>query len=787
MVTTIVVAAIGTVMVVSTDLFKEESLTRVQETNKDLAESLADQSFNMLKQSVEKVTLIAQTLTQKTKSETADHIQIANNILRSNEELMSVGVYKPMPDGTFQEISFITKDEVLAEYELDLQTLKTKPMPYIVDAISKNKLETLFVKNLSPVFKKPLLSLFFFTQENAQTKEKWLVRAELRQDSLIKLFSKKPRVAAYLLDSDGNLLVHSDAKLALQKYNFSSYPIVQKIKEGKLSNHQMEFYSDQGVAYLGAFKKTGFANTAVVTQVEREYALSALERVQYRALLVTAIIIGLAFLFNFGFSQSMTSPLGVLYRATEKIAAGQFDIKLRAQSSDEIGALTEAFSKMAVGLQERDKLKTTFNKFHSKEIAKKIMHGEMKLGGEKKTATVFFSDIRGFTSISEKMSPDEVVHMLNEYMTEMVKIIQKHKGVVDKYVGDAIMALWGVPESTSQDAANCVRAALEMREAMIKYNQKRKSKGLQELQIGIGIHTGEVLAGNIGSEERLEYTVIGDTVNQASRIESANKEFESDILVSDTTHALIKSQNFAFGPALHIKVKGKTDKITVHQVIGTTDSSGNVQTVLSSTEQAKIHKQTDIVQATQTMMMPQQQTAIQMQQPAMTNPMMMSQSVSYAMPITHGGHAPVPEATEYWYLVRDVNNQQVEGPYTINQMRVMAAQPGFMVPNAYVFKDGDPQMIPITELQGFSRRAPIRPVSMPMGIPLPHAQIMNSAGPSEWYIYVSDTQTMGPYTLDQLDQMLVGEQITRTTYVWKQGMQNWMYLFQIPGFDRRAA
>ncbi|MBK9294391.1 MAG: DUF4339 domain-containing protein [Oligoflexia bacterium] len=775
MVTIIVVTAIGTVMTVSTDLFKEESLTRVQESNKDLAESLATQSFEVLKKAAEQATFVVQALSQSK--------EVAQNIFRTYDDLIGVGIFKMTQNNSYEELAFFNKDEILAEFDITLQNYKSMPMPYLVDAVLKNKNQDIFIKNISSIFKKPVLSVFFFTQENAQTKEKWLVRADIRQDTLIKLFSKKPKTDAYLLDSDGNLLVHSDAKLVLNRYNFSSYPIVQKIREGKLNNHQMEFQNDQGVSFLGAFKKTNFANTAVVTQVEKDYALSALERVQYRTLLVTAIIVGLAFLLNYMFSHSMTSPLGMLYRATEKIAQGQFDVKLNVKSSDEIGALTVAFSKMAQGLQERDKLKTTFNKFHSKEIAQKILHGEMKLGGEKKTATVFFSDIRGFTSLSEKMSPDEVVHMLNEYMTEMVKIIQKHKGVVDKYVGDAIMALWGVPESTSQDAPNCVRAALEMREAMIKFNQKRKAKALPELQIGIGIHTGEVLAGNIGSEERLEYTVIGDTVNQASRIESANKEFDSDILISDTTYALIKAHNFAIGPALEIKVKGKAEKIIVHQVVGTTDSSGNVNSALSHSAQEKIKTQPEELkqkaQSNQTQAMPNM--------PPDTSSGMY-QTGPRQMPITHSGHMPNHEPADLWFLVKDVNApNHIEGPYSVSQLKVVAAQPGIILSNVYVFKDGDPQMIPIIEMPGFSRRAPVRPLSMPMGISLPPAHVMDTAGPSEWYIYVSDTQTMGPYNMGQLEQMLLNQQITRTTYVWKQGMQNWMYLYQVPGFDRRAA
>ncbi|HNA79890.1 MAG TPA: adenylate/guanylate cyclase domain-containing protein, partial [Turneriella sp.] len=182
---------------------------------------------------------------------------------------------------------------------------------------------------------------------------------------------------------------------------------------------------------------------------------------------------------------------------------------------------------------------------------------------------VFFSDIRSFTSISEKMTPAEVVGFLNEYMTLMVDIVHKYGGVVDKFIGDAIMAIWGAPVSKPNDVENAVNAALEMRAVLHKFNQGRGSRTKPIIRIGMGLNTGEVLAGQIGSNDRLEYTVIGDTVNLASRMEGLNKTFGTDILITQNTYELVKKK-FVCQPLHKVQVKGKAEAQRVYAVMGKT-------------------------------------------------------------------------------------------------------------------------------------------------------------------------------------------------------------------------
>jgi adenylate cyclase len=197
-----------------------------------------------------------------------------------------------------------------------------------------------------------------------------------------------------------------------------------------------------------------------------------------------------------------------------------------------------------------------------------LLNGEVALGGETIEVTILFSDIRSFTSISETMDAQTLVGLLNEYFTEMVSIIMKHGGVVDKYIGDAIMAVFGAPVPSPNDAINAVRAAIDMRASLARLNERLVSRGGMPLRTGIGLHTGEVVAGNIGSEQRMEYTVIGDAVNLASRLESCTKDVGVDILISETTYELVKNEVQA-RVVERLTVKGRAEPVMTYEVIAT--------------------------------------------------------------------------------------------------------------------------------------------------------------------------------------------------------------------------
>jgi adenylate cyclase len=390
----------------------------------------------------------------------------------------------------------------------------------------------------------------------------------VRQSRFVKSFSESEIVNSFMVDRRGKLLAHPDAELVSSGENFSHLAIVKQMLEGKFNNGQTQYTDPQsGESKLGAFRLVGFGGLGVVAEVAEAKAFEAARKVVYRAALIAWVILCISFLTGYLYSGTITWPIRRLSDAARRIAEGDFKINLKAKGRDEIAHLSTAFNEMAKGLEERDRVKETFNKFHNKEIAEKLLTGEVKLGGERKEATVFFSDVRGFTALSETMEPEQVVEMLNEYMTRMVSIIRAHGGVVDKYVGDAIMALWGVPLTGEDDVYRAVKACLSMREELAKLNELRISRGQGALKIGMGLNMGPLIAGNIGSNEKMEYTVIGDAVNLASRIESMTKEYGTDLLISKSVYQQL-SDRFIFELGGTTKVKGKTDAIEVYKVIG---------------------------------------------------------------------------------------------------------------------------------------------------------------------------------------------------------------------------
>ena len=219
-------------------------------------------------------------------------------------------------------------------------------------------------------------------------------------------------------------------------------------------------------------------------------------------------------------------------------------------------------------ISNEKRVRSTMARYMSKEVADQLLAaGEEELGGKDQKVSILFSDVRGFTTISEALGARETVSMLNEYFTEMVDVIFDHGGILDKYIGDAIMALFGAPFASPEDADNALLVANEMMIELAALNAKRTKEGKRPLDIGVGISTGDVVVGNIGSTKRMEYTVIGDSVNLASRLEGATKYYAAKILLSEFTVADLRR------PALLreidlLKVKGKDKPVAVYESLG---------------------------------------------------------------------------------------------------------------------------------------------------------------------------------------------------------------------------
>jgi adenylate cyclase len=217
--------------------------------------------------------------------------------------------------------------------------------------------------------------------------------------------------------------------------------------------------------------------------------------------------------------------------------------------------------------REKRKVARLFGRYVSKDVYAHLMSNPdlAELGGKRREMTVLFSDIRGFTSVTERGDPEELVAQLNEYFTRMVAIVFKHQGTVDKFVGDMVMALFSAPLDDPDHAQHAVEAAVEMVRELGALNRAWVARGMAQLDIGVGVNSGDMIAGNIGSSAIMSYTVIGDNVNLGSRLESLNKDYKTRIIISDATRSRLKG-DFDIRPLGDVVVKGKSKAVQIFEV-----------------------------------------------------------------------------------------------------------------------------------------------------------------------------------------------------------------------------
>ncbi len=297
------------------------------------------------------------------------------------------------------------------------------------------------------------------------------------------------------------------------------------------------------------------------TRSGREAAVS-LQELEVALAGQAVLFIGVGLWVTFLVSSNLTRPLLQIIKVLRKVREGRFDAKVRVTSNDEIGYTGDVINEMSEGLRERDFIKDTFGKYVTQEIRDEILAGKVSLDGELKEVTVLFADLRNFTPMVEKTPPKEVVRIINSYFKEMDEAIKQYHGLVLHYIGDEIMAVFGAPLFRENHPALAVQAAREMQHRLHSVNLALEQAGYPRLSHGIGIDTGQVLAANIGSPDRLSYTLVGDTVNVASRLQELNKEFNTEIILSGDTRARVNG-DFPLKELPATRVKGKSESIQI--------------------------------------------------------------------------------------------------------------------------------------------------------------------------------------------------------------------------------
>lgn len=551
----LLVLSLGGVIFFATDFFRKTTERRVQSANLEMTEILAQKVQTELNALRTRAGLIA--------SAEEETEELKRTLFENQESLLYVALVEdPVSSGKW--IFDAGNESALMATNTGTNVLKGI-LKSQISQFAASVRGAFLIKNISPGNPVPLLALGF----PAPGSPGRICLAVIDSRPLVESFQLQSTAESFMVDAEGTVIAHRNADLVLSATSLIDIPIVTMLLESPQDNGQRK-YEHENKTYLGSFKKLPFSGLGIISTIDEEKAFEDIYIIQQTNLYILGIALTLSIILVFLYAQGLVNPIKSLVHATGLIEKGEYDIQLQAKSKDEVGVLTSSFSKMASGLQERERMKDAFGRFVNKEIAEKAMKGEIKLGGERKQCAIFFSDLRGFTAMSEKMTPEEVVEYLNEYFSAMVECVENTNGIVDKFIGDAIMATWGAVSSHGNDTENAVNAGLMMREALLIFNESNEARNKPIAKFGCGINTGDAISGQIGSERKLEYTVIGDAVNLASRIEALNKPFGTDVLISQDAYEEVKDI-FKVEPMPAIKVKGKTEPQTIYAVIGRLD------------------------------------------------------------------------------------------------------------------------------------------------------------------------------------------------------------------------
>lgn len=265
-------------------------------------------------------------------------------------------------------------------------------------------------------------------------------------------------------------------------------------------------------------------------------------------------------------ARRVTRSLSDLSEAAIAVAEGDLDTRVKVERNDEIGLLSSTFNEMVQGLSDKEEMRDLLGKVVSPEIANKLLKDGIKLGGEERDVSVLFCDIQGFTHISESRPAAEVVQALNIFFSKVSDIIEAHNGIIDKYIGDAVMAIFSAPLDDPRHAQHAVRCGIELSHCRERLEEMLPQGIGSAYQFGIGIHSGSVVAGNIGSANRLNYTVIGDTVNIASRVETQTRDHSCSLIVTEAT--MRGCNNIEFIELATVKLKGREQSVKLFTVAG---------------------------------------------------------------------------------------------------------------------------------------------------------------------------------------------------------------------------
>lgn len=381
---------------------------------------------------------------------------------------------------------------------------------------------------------------------------------QINDSWIAKLLAKNNKFQAVFFNNNQVVAKNTGAEMADDILRHRS-----NIRESGRYSWNNERYIAKQVLFDPQNQQTGYILSANLDQ-----ALRTFKQLQRQVLLTGGGILSVGALLFMLISQRITRPLRLISKGTLEIKQGNYRHRIDYRNSDEVGQLAAAFNVMAGDLQEKELIRSTFNKYVDPAIVSELLSqpDKLRLGGERKEQTVLFSDIAGFTEFSEKLPAEALIKILNDYLSAMTLEISRQHGILDKFIGDAIMAFWSPELCHGKHAVHACRSALAMQNALQRLRPHWLANGAPEIHVRIGIATGEMIVGNIGSEQARSYTCIGDKVNYSSRLEGLNKYYGTRILIDRKTAAELTG--FVVREIDTVRVKGREAGESIYELIG---------------------------------------------------------------------------------------------------------------------------------------------------------------------------------------------------------------------------
>ncbi len=562
----VIVFSLGAMIFLATKFFREDSEARIKENLVHVTETIGSRVQGEFSYLLEKMELLVSILENPILDKNTKE-NLISLFFQKDPYFLMVGIYE-INENNHKEITTRYNINFLREQELfpeDFQSL----VSIHIKSLSKALNGQLTLTNTSPGIKVPSFAFSVPKNKNKNQIVVGIVHLNKIKDS----FERKSGIMeTFLVNDEGIIVAHPNEMSMLTAKEIIDSAVVEIVLKNQLEAGQIKFTDNDKASYFASFKKLGLGGANVISYVLEQKAFEEVYNIQRRNLYILAIALILAIFVIYNFSVTITKPLLNLVNATKEIQKGNFSPNVKPVYRDEVGLLTVSFIEMGRGLEEREKVKNILGNMVDPVVVEEAMKDfeSLKRGSERKI-TAFFSDVAGFSSISEKLTSVQLASLLNEYLGAMTIILKKYNGVLDKYIGDAIVGIFNAPVDIQNPTLMACYSSLEMLEKLqeLKANWKSQNKYIQEaheMDIRIGLNTGLAKVGFMGTNALASYTMMGDTVNLAARLEAAGKDYGVNILVSETVYQEVKENIFARKLDL-VRVKGKNEPVVLYEII----------------------------------------------------------------------------------------------------------------------------------------------------------------------------------------------------------------------------